>query len=374
MIGYIKKEPIICLAYFCLGIGLIVLAVFIYNICGTYVISRDLTPEDMAQTGQIGDFMGGVIGSIWALAGVLLYFSALRLQQQEMKSQRKEMASNQKLLDQQLFETTFFNLLKAQENIRNSIHAYFFWIEIDNYSKIKEKKVEKNGVNFFAFSVSQLNTLHLIMKNYNLEYCSLEYLQERLDSFNRNHEFDEDSYFYDIQELEDLKYMSKIQYLGFRYSIDIGYFNQKRKKNDIRKNITYIYWLFYSRYEFCLSHYCRHFYNLIKFLDDYNNKLLSEIREDEQEKRLDIEHKINNYLSFVQSSISSSELVILYYNMLLFPKASSLYAKYNIFENLNIESLIDKSHATFFPDIKLKSEDDLKSRFFTEDEMEYFLW
>lgn len=374
MIGYIKKEPIISLAYFCLGIGLIVLAVFIYNICGTYVICHDLTPEDMAQTGQIGDFIGGVIGSIWALAGVLLYFSALRLQQQEMKSQREEMASNQKLLDQQLFETTFFNLLKAQENIRNSIHAYFYWIEIDNYSKIKEKKVEKNGVNFFAFSVSQLNTLHLIMKNYNLEYCSLEYLQERLDSFNRNHEFDEDSYFYDIQELEDLKNISKIQYLGFRYSIDIGYFNQKRKKNDIRKNITYIYWLFYSRYEFCLSHYCRHFYNLIKFLDDYNNKLLSEIREDEQEKRLDIEHKINNYLSFVQSSISSSELVILYYNMLLFPKASSLYAKYNIFENLNIESLIDKSHATFFPDIKLKSEDDLKSRFFTEDEMEYFLW
>ena len=110
-------------------------------------------------------------------------------------------------------------------------------------------------------------------------------------------------------------------------------------------------------------------------MDDYNNKLLSEIREDEQEKRLDIEHKINNYLSFVQSSISSSELVTLYYNMLLFPKASSLYAKYNIFENLNVENLIDKSHATFFPDIKLKSEDDLKNRFLTEDEMEEnYLW
>lgn len=374
MLGYIKKEPIISLAYFCLGIGLIVLAVFIYNICGTYVISRDLTPEDMAQTGQIGDFMGGVIGSIWALAGVLLYFSALRLQQQEMKNQREEMASNQKLLDQQLFETTFFNLLKAQENIRNGIHAYFFWINIDNYSKIIERKEERNGVNFFALAKSQLNDLCYLLFNYDLVPSKLESLQDILDNFNSTHNFDENTYFYDMQELEELKNWTKCQYLSICYPINVFYFNQKRKKNDIRKNITYIYWLFYSRYEFCLSHYCRHFYNLIKFLDDYNNKLLSEIREDEQEKRLDIEHKINNYLSFVQSSISSSELVILYYNMLLFPKASSLYAKYNIFENLNIESLIDKSHATFFPDIKLKSEDDLKSRFFTEDEMEYFLW
>lgn len=55
--------------------------------------------------------------------------------------------------------------------------------------------------------------------------------------------------------------------------------------------------------------------------------------------------------------------------MLLFPKARALYAKYNVFENLNKESLLHESHATFFPDISLKSEDDLKSRFLTEDEM-----
>lgn len=210
-----------------------------------------------------------------------------------------------------------------------------------------------------------------MMHNYDLEYCSIESLQEKLNDFNRSHDFDEFSYFNDILELEDLKLWSKFQYLGFRYSIKIDYFNQKRKKNDVQKNITYIYWLFYSRYEFCLSHYCRHFYNLIKYLDDYNNKLLSAFGENEQNKRLEIEHKINNYLSFIQSSISSPELVILYYNMLLFPKASILYAKYNIFENLNIENLLNKSHATFFPDIKLKSEDDLKSKFFTEDEEEY---
>lgn len=369
LINWIKHNPILFIAYICVGIGLLIWGGFLLLINKTYNIGGNLTPEEMAQTGQVGDFIGGVIGSIWALAGVFLYFSALKLQQQELKNQREEMATSQKLLDQQLFEGTFFNLLKAQENIRNSIHAYFLWINIDNYSRIEERKEEKHGVNFFSFAKSQLDHLYHLISNYDLVYCTLESLQKNLDNFNRSHDFNENTYFYDMQELYELKLWTKLQYLSIRYPIDINYFNQKRRKEDVTKKVAYIYWLFYSRYEFCLSHYCRHFYNLVKFLDDYNNKLLSEVGEDEQEKRSDIEHKINNYLSFIQSSMSSSELVALYYNMLLFPKANTLYAKYNVFENLNVENLIDKSHATFFPNIRLKSEDDLKSRFLTEDEM-----
>lgn len=293
LINWIKQNPILFIAYVCVGIGLFVLGKFLYHIDETYNIGGNLTPEEMAQTGQVGDFIGGVIGSIWALAGVFLYFSALKLQQQELKSQREEMATSQKLLDQQLFEGTFFNLLKAQENIRNGIHAYFLWINIDNYSRIEERKEEKHGVNFFAFAKSQLDLLHHLIFNYDLVYCTLESLQENLDNFNRSHDFNENTYFYDMQELYELKLWTRLQYLSIRYPIDINYFNQKRRKEDVIKKVTYIYWLFYSRYEFCLSHYCRHFYNLVKFLDDYNNKLLSEVGEDEQEKRSDIEHKIN---------------------------------------------------------------------------------
>lgn len=370
LINWIKQNPILFIAYICVGIGLLVWGVFLYFIDETYTIGGKLTPEEMAQTGQVGDFIGGVIGSVWALAGVFLYFSALKLQQQELKSQREEMATSQKLLDQQMFEGTFFNLLKAQENIRNSIHAYFYWINIDNYSRIEEIKGEKHGVNFFAFAKSELDRLYYFILHYDSQYCTLDSLQAELERFNRSREFNENTYFYDIHELDELKLWVGLQYLSIRYSIDVNYFNRKRRKEDVTKKVTYIYWLLYSRYEFCLSHYCRHFYNLVKFLDDYNNKLLSGIGEDEQEKRLEIEHKINNYLSFIQSSTSSSELIILYYNMLLFPKARALYARYNVFENLNKENLLHVSHASFFPDIRLKSEDDLKSRFMSEDEIE----
>lgn len=259
LINWIKQNPILFIAYICVGIGLLVWGVFLYFIDETYTIGGKLTPEEMAQTGQVGDFIGGVIGSVWALAGVFLYFSALKLQQQELKSQREEMATSQKLLDQQMFEGTFFNLLKAQENIRNSIHAYFYWINIDNYSRIEEIKGEKHGVNFFAFAKSELDRLYYFILHYDSQYCTLDSLQAELNYFNKSHEFNENTYFYDMQGLEELKFRTKLQYLSIRYPIDIDYFNQKRRKEDVTKKVTYIYWLLYSRYEFCLSHYCRHF-------------------------------------------------------------------------------------------------------------------
>lgn len=209
LINWIKRNLILSIAYVCVGIGLFVLGKFLYHIDETYNIGGNLTPEEMAQTGQVGDFIGGVIGSIWALAGVFLYFSALKLQQQELKSQREEMTSSQRLLDQQMFEGTFFNLLKAQENIRNSIHAYFFWINIDNYSRIEEKKEEKHGVNFFAYAKSELTRLNYLISHYDSQYCTLDSLQEELNHFNISHEFDEDTYFYDMQELEELKLKTK---------------------------------------------------------------------------------------------------------------------------------------------------------------------
>ena len=84
LINWIKRNLILSIAYVCVGIGLFVLGKFLYHIDETYIIGGNLTPEEMAQTGQVGDFIGGVIGSIWALAGVFLYFSALKLQQQEL--------------------------------------------------------------------------------------------------------------------------------------------------------------------------------------------------------------------------------------------------------------------------------------------------
>lgn len=73
-INWIKQNPILLIAYICVGIGLLIWGGFLLLINKTYDVGGDLTPEEMAQTGQVGDFIGGIVGAIWALAGVFLYF------------------------------------------------------------------------------------------------------------------------------------------------------------------------------------------------------------------------------------------------------------------------------------------------------------
>ncbi|OUP26066.1 hypothetical protein B5F25_20850 [Bacteroides sp. An19] len=98
--------------------------------------------------------------------------------------------------------------------------------------------------------------------------------------------------------------------------------------------------------------------NIIKYLDDYKKSLLNQLDINSpqyENEKTKAKNKINSYFAFAQSGLSSSELVILYYNMLLFPNAERLYSTYNIFENMHIESLIKAEHSTFFPNIEIKS-------------------
>ena len=75
------------LAFFSIAIGLIIFVVFLYRLSGEYSISGDSIIMD--KTGQVGDFIGGTVGAIWALTGVLLFYATLRLQSKELKENRK---------------------------------------------------------------------------------------------------------------------------------------------------------------------------------------------------------------------------------------------------------------------------------------------
>ena len=75
-----KYSKLEILAYIITALGLLVMSVFVICLSSSYKIGGNLSNDDMAITGQVGDFMGGVIGSLWALAGVFLYFSAIKMQ------------------------------------------------------------------------------------------------------------------------------------------------------------------------------------------------------------------------------------------------------------------------------------------------------
>jgi hypothetical protein len=77
------------------------------------------SPESLQRLSMLGEFFGGAVGSIWALAGVILFYLALIYQRRELALQRDELLETRKILSNQSrtieiqqFENTFFQLLE----------------------------------------------------------------------------------------------------------------------------------------------------------------------------------------------------------------------------------------------------------------------
>ncbi|MEQ9404886.1 MAG: putative phage abortive infection protein [Cyclobacteriaceae bacterium] len=86
--------------------------------------------EDHNLLGMAGEFLGGTVGSIWALAGVILFFLALIYQKRELVLQRMELHESRKIMESQSktiaiqqFENTFFQLLNFHINAANQIRS-----------------------------------------------------------------------------------------------------------------------------------------------------------------------------------------------------------------------------------------------------------
>lgn len=105
---------------------------------------------DSSKFGQFGDFIGGVVGSLWALAGVILFYKALKAQQsdtntnrknqkvqtealqlqiKEFELQRNELISTRKVYEEQSktlrvqqFESNFYSLLNVYLKIKNDLN------------------------------------------------------------------------------------------------------------------------------------------------------------------------------------------------------------------------------------------------------------
>lgn len=88
----INKEKLtirffIGLAFFSIAIGLLVFVVFLFKLSKEYTISNGQLLLD--KSAEVGDFIGGIVGAIWALTGVLLFYATLRLQSRELAENRK---------------------------------------------------------------------------------------------------------------------------------------------------------------------------------------------------------------------------------------------------------------------------------------------
>ncbi|MEQ8926070.1 MAG: hypothetical protein RLO81_09680 [Fulvivirga sp.] len=75
--------------------------IFIIIVSYIFWLLSDARFEDL---GSIGDFIGGILGSIWSLAGVLFLYHALMLQEKQ-----------QAQMNEERFDTIFFSALQSLE-------------------------------------------------------------------------------------------------------------------------------------------------------------------------------------------------------------------------------------------------------------------
>ena len=158
----------------------------------TSVKDLDLSVQsDLHTLSMLGEFFGGAVGSIWGLAGVVLFYLALIYQRRELELQRKELLESRKIMDSQSktieiqqFENTFFQLLEfhldAAKKIElqedgNGFDKMFneFKKAISNTKRKRKKDGSSENLDAHAFETSfrivydsYRNTLSHYMESY----------------------------------------------------------------------------------------------------------------------------------------------------------------------------------------------------------------
>jgi len=123
---------------------LVFLLVFTIIIVGFYIVyfSKNKISYDVSDWANLGDYIGGILGPLFAGASFIVLILTLLLQMEELKLQREELADQRKVMNlqreemegqkkalqyqnininRQIFETSFFSLLNRQQQIVESI-------------------------------------------------------------------------------------------------------------------------------------------------------------------------------------------------------------------------------------------------------------
>lgn len=301
---------------------LIGIAVLLWIASWIYI---DYLYSDVSERGAFGDKFG-FINSLFsglALAGIIY---SIFLQQKELSLQRTELEETKEEFKDQNFQTTFFNLLKTQNQLADDISATIG--ELKSYDR--EEYREVNGRKFFNQSKYQLQRIDRALS------------RKRYATYSRWSE--EDEYEYgptSSWEASDMtRSMREVFTLKF-YRIDEDTLNSSKDQSPIER-AERLYAIFFDKFYFAIGHYYRHFYHILLFLEDTENEKLSKALEEEE--RMSIKKEFRQFAEFVQAQMSTPELFLLFYNALSFPKLQRLLIKYNTLENLPIEDLISPEH------------------------------
>ena len=134
-----KNESSKYVLYLVLGISFIILAIFMYRVISHGLnITSDNIKYDV--TGQVGDFIGGVIGTIFSGAGFYFLYVTLIEQKDALENQKKA-------FERERLESKFFELIKMhRENVSEFNFNAIKHIENENSIQIEKKEYEGKAV------------------------------------------------------------------------------------------------------------------------------------------------------------------------------------------------------------------------------------
>lgn len=250
----------------------------------TLTFSRTIAHEKF---GTFGDFFGGVVGSIWSLCGIILFYLAL-------KEQRKDIRLNKESLD------------KQKESLDKQIAA--LELQGDEFKLQRDEMIETRKV-FIA-----QNKTFLLQKFDTTFFSLINLLNQTKDSLNNN----------------------KIDYFKeFKNDVE-SYLNTTyyEKDDNIFKDITDSHKLCVEGYKKKLvdkaekiTNYFKVFYRILKIIEDSNFSDLEK----------------NQYVKILRTQLNENELIILYYHShTIYGQAFYKYIlKYNLLKHCPLLSKLE---------------------------------
>lgn len=236
--------------------------------------------------GQIGQYISGIVGSVWALAGVILFYEALRFQRGELKLQREELQYQRV----EIMEQTNQYIIQNQTLMARNMEGTFFQL-ISLHNEI----VDSMNINF------ELHPPLTALKKASAKrrYCF--------------------SYFY--------KYFSDV----YKDNIDltgVSASDTEKIQDVLNESFKKFYWDFQED----IGHYFRNLYNLLLYVD--KSKL--------ENKKF--------YSHLIRAMLSNFELVLLFYYCLsqYGNKMKILVERYSVFVQLSENELLDRRNMNLF--------------------------
>lgn len=330
---------LLIISIFSIFIGLYIVFQFCSTLSTSFSIAKEANQIDKETTQLAAEYMSGVVGTIWSFAGVILFFLALRLQSKELSLQLQELKDTRNVFTTQQFESTFFNLLKTQNDIRQGI-VY----QVDNYN---EQGMKDNP------TIYNSQTAFTEIK---------KFMFKVRENLNKNVKKVEDFLTGEHSELEIKEYIEK-----FKEVYLVEYFNFKKNP---KLSSKIVYKETFDRFDNQLGHYFRNLYHILLYLkeseeteiglalhDQMLGKKISIIINDQDIEVQKIKKKYSKYSDFVQAQMSATELYLLFYNCLFFSKMKRLVQYYNIVGNLSADDLLFPNHDNLlYPEIEYKGE------------------